>query len=191
MKRPTIDKTELGALPPLNDPVGPLIERDATTGAISVTTEGLKYIEYLASEFCTRGYIASRLGFSLATWEKLAGKTTDDPPTPLRAAYEAGRAALETETQRYHLLAMRKGNVITPMFISKTEWGKKENAGVTVDVAPKINFVLPGPMSEEDYLKKLGIDGLIDSRKPELRGKSPTEIMGLPQLPAPTSTKGE
>ena len=168
-KTPPIDREALGKLPPLREPTGVLIERGSPPrGEVTITNDGLGYVEYLASEFCTQGFAASKLGVSLATFRKLYGKDVDDPPSPLRAAWESGRAAFETEVQRYHLLAMRKGSAIQPMFISKTEFGKREaGAAIEIQNGPRIDIVLPGSMSEAEYYKRLGIAGPIDTRAPK------------------------
>lgn len=187
MKKAKVQLNNLGPLPSLDEAEGALIIREQGSGKVSVTPKGLDYIEYLAAEFCTIGFIASKLGVSKGMFEKLLGKTTDDPPTEVRAAWEAGRAALETETQRYHLLAMRKGNTITPMFISKTEWSKRE-AGPAIEInsGAKIQFTLPGSyQTEDEYMKSQGQAEVIDSRPPERRGLKGWEQHGLPAPAAP------
>jgi hypothetical protein len=138
-------------LPPLQAPNAPLIERDENNrGAVSLTAEGLRYVEYLASEFCTVAFIASKLGIGQATFKKLLGNASADPISDVRASYEAGRAALETEVNRAHLQQIRRGNAITPMFVSKSEFGKRESGDPVVNINSGNNIgILPGNLSPE------------------------------------------
>jgi DNA-binding CsgD family transcriptional regulator len=149
-------------------PAAPYLQRDGQTPAL--TNAGLAVVEAMAKEGCTQGKIASALGVSAKTFKTLLGKTDEDPPSPARAAWEAGRAALESELVQLALSAARKGGMVQQLFLLKSQFGHRDQGPATiVDAGARINFVMPGSMSEAEYYAKLNIKGPIDARDPKRR----------------------
>ncbi len=168
----------LQPLPSLQLPDGPYVTRAGATPVL--TDSGRTVIETMAAEGCTQNKIASTLGVSARTFKTLLGKTDDDPPSPARTAWESGRSTLESDLVRLALAGARKGDMIRQMFLLKSQFGHRDQGPTTVvDASARIQFVLPGSMSESDYYKSLGISGPIDTRPEHLRGLSPYEALGL------------
>jgi hypothetical protein len=177
--------------PPLEVPAGPLVIFDDKGVATGCTQAGLELVRAASAEGFSQISIASKLGIGLKTFERLLGKADSEPMSEVRAAWELGFGDLKSELVRLCLAGARRGGLVQSLFLLKSLFQfRDQGPAIAIDNGPRIQFTLPAPMSEEDYLKKLGIEAPIDVRPIELRGKSPVEIMGIPQLPAPT-TKGE
>ncbi len=176
-------------LPPIPSP--PWLERDEA-GRPVVTDNGLEAIRLWAARGKTQAAVAAELKIAHRRFESLLGKADTDEPTATRLAWEAGFAQhksslIEKLTER----AMR-GDSICGMFVLKAVHSLRDTgSAVEINNAPHITFTLPAPMSEGDYLKSLGITEPIDVRPIDQRGKSPAEILGVPQLPSPTPTEGK
>jgi hypothetical protein len=180
-------KEEQGAepLPPLQLPEGPHIVRDAREVATHCTEAGLQLIRVASAEGCAQVHIASLLGISLKTFERLLGKASDDPMRPERAAYEEGQGALKSEMIRLCIAGARRGGLVQPLFLLKSIFGLRDQGpAVAIDTGNKINFTLPGPAATvEDFMRSIGQEKIIDSRDTRLiretmgaQGKSEAEI---------------
>lgn len=129
----------------------------------------LKAIEEWAAQMKTQRWIAVKLGKPLRTLEEAMHK--DKGENPVRLAYERGRADAE---QRHidnceALDPTDSKHVVAWIFYMKAQHGWKDRPDHANSDAPAITFVLPGPMSQEDYYKSLGIKEPIDTRPKEDR----------------------
>jgi hypothetical protein len=117
-----------------------------------------------ASEKKTQRTIAAWLEKTLRGFEfQLAADKGDNP---LRLAYEDGCAECEQEQidRGMELDPRNPKEVVGWIYFTKAQFGwrdKPENAPAD---GPKIQFILPGSLSEAEYFKKLGITGPIDTR---------------------------
>ena len=185
MKTQKLKPADTAPLPPLQLPAGPYVKRDGQTPVI--TDAGSKAIEMMAAEAFTQGKIAATLGVSAHTFKTMMRKQDDDPPSPARAAWESGRAAFESEIARLLLASARRGNTIAQLFTGKVQFSWRDQGPATIVEGPRINFLMPGGYTEEQYLAKLGISAPIDARPAQMRGLTPYESMGL-LPPTPTTS---
>lgn len=133
---------------------------------IDVTT----FVERCAEAVKTQRTIAAWLGKTIHQFEDACNANKGE--NKLRLAYENGRARAEQK----HIDA---GNALRPnnpkemvawIFFMKAQFNWRDKPEQSTSDVPKITFVLPGPMSEAEYFKKLGIDGPIDTRPENQRG---------------------
>jgi hypothetical protein len=165
---PTKKPSPSKPLPDVELPPGPHLERHE--GATpTLTANGLAAIELLAAEGFVQNAIASRIGLSAKQFKTLLGAADANAMTEARAAWEGGRARLESEFVRLVVANARKGNMISQLFGLKAFFAYKEGASTVVE-GPKINFYsLPAPASDVDYMKQLGMAGPVDARDPQRR----------------------
>lgn len=124
----------------------------------------LDAVEAWAEQMKTQRWIAAKLGKPVRTFEEALNKEKGE--NALRLAYERGRAEAE---QRHidnceSLDPKDSKQVVAWIFYMKAQYGWKDKPENSESDGPKITFVLPGPQSEEDYYKSLGISEPIDTR---------------------------
>jgi predicted DNA-binding protein (UPF0251 family) len=172
-------------LPPV--PPGPWIER-APDGA-TVTASGLDAIRAWAMRGKTQEGIAAELHISRRAFESMLGKADADPPSEVRLAWEAGHAAHKSALIEKLTEKALAGDTISGFFLLKAVHQlRDQGAAVNIEAGPKITFALPAPFAtEEEYMRSIGQDAVVDSRAPDKRGLSPFAALGLeppvPQLP--------
>jgi hypothetical protein len=173
----------LPALPTLPPP--PYIHRAPPPhGSVTVTPNGCGAVKLWATRGKTFEAIAGELGIAQSTARKLMGAADDEPPTDARLAYESGKAAHKSSLIEKLTEKALAGSEIASFFLLKACHNLRDQGPQTViDNAARIQFVLPGSMTQAEYYKKLGIDGPIDTRDTKLirehmsqRGQTETEI---------------
>ena len=180
-------KVGVNVSPPIPAPLPspPFIHRAPPPhGAVTVTPNGCAAIRIWAQGGKTAEAIAAELGVAQTTFKKLLGAADDEPATDVRLAYEAGKASHKSLLIEKLTEKALAGSEIAGFFLLKSVHNLRDSGpSVVVDNAQRISFVLPGSMSQEDYYKKLGIDGPIDTRDSKLireqmtaRGKTDHEI---------------
>lgn len=169
------------------------------------TEQVLKAVELWASEKKSQRTIAAWLGKSLRGFEEALAR--DKGENTLRLAYESGCAQVE-QRMIDMCMALKPTDpklVVAWIFFMKAQFAWRDKPEHAVNDAPKISFILPGPMSEEEYFKKLGIAGPIDTRPtgergaPDMRdvtpggdGKLPTKVItGESQIMPVSKKEGE
>jgi hypothetical protein len=152
----------------------------------------LTFVERAAEDMKTQKTIAAWLGKTHRALEEALG--TNKGENKLRLAYENGRARAEQKhiDVGNSLSPKNAKEVIGWIYFTKAQFGWRDKPENSSTDAPKITFVLPGPMTEAEYLKKLGLDAPIDTRPenqrgllggmkdvtPDATGKMPTKVEG-------------
>lgn len=139
-------------------------KKHVATGGWQTHPDILAAVTYWAANMKTQRWMASRLGKSARAMEDAFAKDKGD--NPLRLAFEEGRAEAEQEKiDTWNELDPRDPKqVVGAIFFMKAQFNWRDRPDNATSDAPKIQFVLPGPMSEEEYYKKLGITGPVDTR---------------------------
>jgi hypothetical protein len=168
---------------PLAVPAGPLVTYDANGIAMGCTAAGLELVRKASAEGFAQVSIAASLGVSLKVFERLLGRADAEPMSDVRAAWELGQGDLRSELVRLCLAGARRGGMGQSLFLLKSLFQfRDQGPAITVENSNRINFLLPGPMSEQEYFAKLGIKEAVDTRPESVRGLSPAAQMGLPQI---------
>ncbi len=115
-----------------------------------ITSEGAAIVQRMAASAHSLATIGSALGLSRRT----LGEAMERQPE-VREAFEAGRAALETELASALLDKARNGNLVATIFLLKAMCGWKE--GEPRDGTPKvaIQINLPPALTEAAYERLL------------------------------------
>lgn len=170
---------------PLAVPEEPLVTYDASGLATGCTPAGLQVVHHASAEGFAQVSIATSLGLSLKVFERLLGRADAEPMSDVRAAWELGQGDLRSELVRLCLAGARRGGMVQSLFLLKSLFQfRDQGPAVAVDNSSRVQFVLPGPLSESEYYAKLGIKEPIDTRPMDQR-KSAAELMDVARLPAP------
>lgn len=167
-------------LPPV--PPAPWVERDDSGRVVSFTPNGLEAIRLWAARGRTQGAIAAELQITSKRFEALLGKADTDEPTPARLSYESGFAQHKSSLIEKLTERALRGDSICGMFVLKAVHQLRDSGNaIEINNGPRINFTLPAPMSEEAYLKSLGITEIHDARDPKVRAEQ-DKAMGRLQI---------
>jgi hypothetical protein len=154
---------------PITATPAPLVVRDATTGAATVTPAGLELVERLAKRGDELATIAKALSLNPSTFRSVRQRQET-----AQEAVERGRAAFVDEMKDVLVEAARNGSQVAAMFLLKTRGGWKEGEQTDGGTQrPNINIInLHGALSHDAYAK------LIEANPG-----------ALPALPAPKDDK--
>ena len=145
---------------PATMPLGPYVAREANVDGparVVVLPSGLALIEALAGDGAPQSKLAADLGIGLTKFKALLAD--DDGESPVRMAWEAGRASLEHEVSHLLLTAARKGNVIAAIYYSKAQLGWTEQPQVNAQVG--VQIVLPDSSPDhESYMRRIADRGI-------------------------------
>lgn len=117
----------------------------------SITPAGLKVIEELASEGRSYAAVARALGIDTKTLRRLRNEQEG-----VQAAYEAGRARIDSEVTDYFLEQIRKRtkqSLVAAIYFSKAKLGWREN-DPPADHVQQTVIVLPKDYDPRTFLEQ-------------------------------------
>lgn len=123
--------------------------RGSNAKVTSVTPDGLRVLEALASQGNDQRTMAKALGISGAVLRHLR-----DGDEQVREAWDRGLGALASELTHHLLRAARKGNITAAIYLTKARLGWREgDAPEGNRQAVQVNINLPSPLEREEYLR--------------------------------------
>ena len=126
-----------------------LIKRARTSGRkLTITDEGLKVIEQLASNGVSLGSIAKILGIGARSFHRLRKDHEE-----IADAVEVGRSELETEMVGHLVTAARNNSIVAAMFILKSIRGFQEGKAREVINKTEVNITLGKALSQKEFDK--------------------------------------
>lgn len=142
-----------------------LFERTPRAGKAKVllTALGLQRVELLASEGNDQRTIAKELGLAWSTFRDLR-----DRDEAVQEALARGHGALADELTHHLLKAVRKGNVVAAIYLTKARLGWVEGQAPDGVARPavQVNIQIPRAMSDAEFRRMIGAGGREGSNGP-------------------------
>lgn len=148
--------------------------------------EALQLLEDMAASGMLQKMIAAHFKMTHKTFQGHVQK--DKYENPVHLAWEAGHAIHEqghANLIRSMCVGDSKGAVVAAIFYAKAQFGWRDRPEQGGNVTSGVTFILPGSMSSEEYYKKLGIAGPLQSGQDVPAIEPPRDVTPMPALPSP------
>lgn len=122
------------------------------------TDPQLKEVEAFAEDGKPVRYIAAHFGVPYRKFKTIMDSNKGD--NPLRLAWERGHAKLEAwtvEKLKSKIEGTGKDAAISLFFFAKSQLGWSDRADAPSAGVNAVQIILPGAMSREDYMRKIGV----------------------------------